>query len=65
MTFLIKLQLELSRAHTPHALSIGRFLYRDRSILLMISTSPVVAWSMGVATMADEKTLFVMFVDRA
>ena len=35
-------KLELSRAHTPRALSICRFLHRDRPVMLTISTSPVV-----------------------
>ena len=35
-------KLELSRAHTPCALSICRFLHRDRPIMLTISTSTVV-----------------------
>ena len=35
-------KLELSRAHTPRMLSICRFLHRDRPVMLMISTSPVV-----------------------
>ena len=38
------LKLELSRAHTPCALSICRFLHRaiDKPVMLTISTSPVV-----------------------
>ena len=35
-------ELELSRAHTPCTLNICRFLHRDRPVMLMISTSPVV-----------------------
>ena len=35
-------KLELSRAHAPHTLSICRILYRDRPVMLTISTSPVV-----------------------
>ena len=35
-------KLELSRARTPRALSICRILYRDRPIMLTISTSPLV-----------------------
>ena len=38
----VSIKLELSRAHTPHVLSICRFLHRDRPAMLTISTSPVV-----------------------
>ena len=39
---MLKLELCSSRAHTPRALSIFRFLHRDRPVMLTISTSPVV-----------------------
>ena len=40
--YIIHAELELSRAHTPHALSICRSLHGDRPVMLTISTSPVV-----------------------
>ena len=57
--------LELSRAHTPYALSICRFLHRDRPVMLTISTSPVVGMVDGRGYDCWQETLFVTFVDRA
>ena len=53
-------KLELSRAHTPRALSgICRFLHRDRPVMLTISASPVVGMVDGRGYDGRQKTLFV------
>ena len=62
--YAIHYKLELSRAHTPRALSSCRFLHRDRPVMLTISTSPVVGMVDGRGYDGDKKTLFVTFVDR-
>ena len=50
-------KLELSRVHhsTPHALSICRFLHRDRPIMLTISTSPAVGMVDGCGYDGQQK----------
>ena len=61
-------KLELSRAHTPRTPSICNLLHRDRPVMLMISTRPVVRMSSAVKwarSMGKKKMLFVTPMDRA
>ena len=63
-------KLELSRAHIPHVPSICSLLYRDRPVMLMISTKLVVCMSSASGhgrwawpQWATNKMLFVTLVD--
>ena len=48
-------KLELSRAHTPHTPSICSLLYRDRPVMLTISTKPVVRMAIFMVTTTTDR----------